>query len=37
MAKTKINKPSQVSEFQLSLAIVVAMLGVGKEREDIVD
>jgi len=37
MAKTEIDKPNQVSEFQLSLTIIVAMLGVGKEWEDVVD
>jgi hypothetical protein len=33
----EINKPSQVGEFQMSLAIDVAMSRVGKECKDVVD
>lgn len=37
MAEKEIDKPSQVGESQLSLSIVVAMLGVRKEWEDVAD
>jgi hypothetical protein len=37
MEEKEIDKPSQVNEFQLSLAIVIAMSRVGKEWEDITD
>lgn len=37
MEEKEIDKPSQVSEFQLSLAIPIAMSGVGKKWEDVVD
>ncbi len=35
MEEKEIDKPSQVSEFQLSLTIAIAMSRVGKEWEDI--
>jgi hypothetical protein len=37
MAKKEIDKPSQVGEPQLFLAIVVTMLIVGKEWENVAD
>ncbi len=37
MEVKEIDKPSQVSEFQLSLAIVITMSRVGKEWEDIAE
>jgi hypothetical protein len=35
MAKKEIDKPNQIDESQMSLFTVMAMLGVGKEWEDV--
>ncbi len=35
MAGKEINKPGQVDESQMSLVIVIAMLGVGKKWKDV--
>jgi hypothetical protein len=37
MVGKEIDKPGQVDESQMSLVIVMAMSGVGKEWEDVVD